>query len=904
MKLNILAVLMLTFNTAWAKVQVIHKTLKEATHFELTGLDQWRYFINRDGKTVSVNVQGVTPEELKNLENFKDKRIFKVSVETGVNNAALIKFQLREKMSFFDYQTDSPSMLVFDIFSSEPKPKKLPKKVTVKEFVSQKSKPKSKLARDLASIVSDKIKIGYQPPILGKGGTTKDEEKQYNILDYTDKNYDRFLIADNEINPDAYLKFEQEVLLKFPAYHTKIRPTLDDLDSNKTQYHVEIEDNEENQMTRLLLRLYGDKNYAVTLKTFGFFREKFPTSKYDEILHILKADTYYNLWRKDNKNIDFESAIGLYKEHLVRYPNSPYKDKLAYLIGVAYFENKQYIEALNHFQSISKNKEASYYWQTKMYMAGCYKMLKQTDSALQELTEIENNYPPFAHASRFARGDVYFVANQLDKALSEYNEALKKYPKDLKNASNIYFNSAEINYLQKDYKKSLTEFRNFLKTFPDHEHASYAMGRIAKILDVLGVSQEKVLKANLETFYRYKGTPASYLSKVKINVDRAQSMKPKEALQVIGEIENEAPVKEIEDVKNYAMFKVADIYSVRKEYEKAQGILYKFVKENINSPHLNLAKSKIYHVLTSKINDLVESNKDMQAIQYYLKNKDTWLKDNQRIDSDYILGQAYEKIHLNDDAAKFYEKALSKLKQLDVSDEKRRILNELPIDEDKIHLKLAKNYFKEDNLKKASIHLDNVKFESKLNSTEKIEYNVIKATVNEKEAKYDVALVQLKKLCDFWSGKPELLIEPYYKISKIYELQKNTQEALLWSEKAIKLIGGAKFESLNKDLVREVLKYSAELESKNKNYSKAIGIYKQIIEKFTGSDTPLASIRYSLGKLYFDQNDVRGAELVWALLKEEKDATLWLKMAQENLAQMKWSEKLKRYVRKPAGETK
>lgn len=900
---NTALVLILIFATvnAKAKVSVVSKTLKEATHFELSGLDEWRYDVSRGQNTVEVQIQGANPEEIQKLVGFKDKRVSKVVVTEGVNNSALVKFYLAEKMSFFDYQTDSPALLVFDIYSTEPKPKQLSKKVTVKEFVAKKEKSK----RSIASMDSPngKVQLGYQPPLLSKE-SNKDEEKKYNILDLADKNYKRFFLEDSEINPLGVLKSEREIQLKFPELINSVTPTIADLDSNKVEYKLEPEQNEENQMVRLMFRLYDDKNYAVALKTLKFFREKYPKSKHDETLHLFNADIYYQLWKRDGKTIDFETATSNFKEHIIRYPQSLYKDKLSYLVGVAYYNNAQHVEALNHFLSVVKEGPSSpYYWPIKMHIANCYRALKQEEFALNVLSEIENNHEPLAAQAKYSRGDVYFKVGRFSDAQKEYNDALKKYPKNTKEAANAIYNSAEINFRNKEYKTALNDFRNFLQKYPEHDYASFAMGRIAGLLEILGAKQERVLKANLETYYRYKGTPASYVSKVKINTMRAAAMKPKEVAQVIQEINAELPKDKIEDIQEYAKFNIADIYTSRKEYDAAFDIYTRFYKENINSPYLPLVKEKIFSVMTSKMNDWLNSKKEMEAIQYYLKNKDFWLKDNKRADTDYILGASFEKIHLFDDASKFYESALKKINSLNSQDEKRRQLFEYPVSTDSMNLRLAKSYYKQDDVKKAATHLELIKNEMGLTNAEQVEFNIVRAAVSEKEAKYDVALMQLKKLTDAWKGQPELLLEPYLRISKIYDLQKNTVEASVWSKKLVSLIQESKAD-LPEHLVKESLKYAADLEVKNGDSQRAISIYKYLIEKFAGTSTPLASAKYSLGKIYFDQNDVKGAEQVWAQLKAEKDASLWIKMAEENLAQMKWSEKLKRYVRKPAGDQK
>ena len=40
-----------------------------------------------------------------------------------------------------------------------------------------------------------------------------------------------------------------------------------------------------------------------------FFKDKYPTSKYEETLSLLSAETYYKIWKRDKKTVDQETAL-------------------------------------------------------------------------------------------------------------------------------------------------------------------------------------------------------------------------------------------------------------------------------------------------------------------------------------------------------------------------------------------------------------------------------------------------------------------------------------------------------------------------------------------------------------------------------------------------------------------
>ena len=211
-----------------------------------------------------------------------------------------------------------------------------------------------------------------------------------------------------------------------------------------------------------------------------------------------------------------------------------------------------------------------------------------------------------------------------------------------------------------------------------------------------------------------------------------------------------------------------------------------------------------------------------------------------------------------------------------------------------------------DEIKKSSDYLTKIKNPQSLSSEEKIELSLVAASNAEKESRYDEAIAQLKNLTESWSkteAKSSSLFEPWLKISKIYNIQKKYDEALKWADKAMGLITVSKnpAKEFGLELVKTSLEYIAELNQQTGNNDKAVQIYKSIIEKYSDDKTPVNSLKYKIGKIYFDQNNIKEAEKIWIDLKQSDKDGLWTKMADENMTQVKWSDKFKRYViRRPA----
>ncbi len=930
---------------AQAKVSIVSKTLKEASHFELSGLGEWRYEVKQmdraGGHMVTVQFSDIKPEELQTLENFRDNRVQKVVVKEGLNKEASVDFYLASQMNFFDYQTDASSEagstgkfgnLIFDIYKDEKKSAKALVKSSKSEkslgskglrgvtgleginslagtFVTKLPAKNKASGRGIASV--DNLTIGSQPLLSNEKKAALPED--YNVLDVADREYKRFTLRDEDVNADSIIKSEKEIYLPFPALVTPITPSLVDLESNKITFDVTPENTEENKIVRLILRLFNEEKLAMALKTQQFFKEKYPVSSYNEILHLMKAEIYYKLWTKNKSAADYQTALSFYKEHLVKFPESPYKDKLAYFIGLNYFDGGEYVEAFARFQSAVKdNSKSTYYWPMKMAMAECYRALRQEDQALELLDSVEKDPKSGVYASQagFKRGDVYFKSKKFEQAIAEYQTALKKYPKNINDSPNAFYNTAESMFRSKQYKKALDAYRVFIQKFPDHEYASYAMNRLASLLEILGAPTDKILGAYLESYYRYRGTPAAYISKMRINKMRFPNMKAKEVDAVVKEAFDEMPVGKIEDVQAFTKLTVADGFLARKQFDKSFDTYTRYYKENVMSEHLPLFKDRILGQITDEIKDLKDKNDDMAVIQKYLKNKEGWLKDNTRVDTDYYVGQAYEGLNLYDEATKLYDASEKRVVAHTAGQEARRRIFEDDVSSDSLRLREAATSFKSDDIKRASQQLQAIKNAADLTPEEKVEFALVSADVAEKEGRFDTAIGQLQNLSEMWKGKSELLLKPWMKISKIYDAKKSKDQAENWAQKSLNLIKDAEDPAKRFGLstVRDVLTYSADLYYRDGENTKAIKVYKDLLENFMDDKTPSGALKYKLGKIYFDQKNIIEAKKIWGDLKKDSAVNpgdaLWSKMAAENLSQYTWSEKFKRYVdRKPASDS-
>ena len=884
-------------------IQIDTKSLKDATHIEFSGRDEWRYDISRSPQTVTVQFMGIRPDDISDLSDLKDRRITKIVVTEGTNNDAKVTFHISPGLNLFDYQTDEPVHLVFDVFKDSPKKvKKVSKIKSVPKKDPDGLVSKKKSGRNIASL--EHPEIGEQPLL---NDSTQDSQLtlKYGIFDGGDQNMNRFKILPGDTSTEAQesglVRSAHSFYIHFPPLVLQ-RPFLNDIVQDPTTKYDVPADNtsDENLQVRLMIKLFNEGKYAVVFRTLKFFQEKYPTSSYEKTLDFLTADTYFKLWLRDHSKVDLESAMARYKEILNKYPADPARYHTLMFIGANYLQNGNNLGALSAFQvGINKYPESPFLMEMKLAQADVLNQLNKPDAALEALEKMEKDplSGSYAIEAHLRRGDVFFRKKDYSAAVAEYKEAIKKYPDRNSDAPNLYFNQAESQFWMKDYKSALDTYREFLQRYPNHPYGGFAMTRIGEIFDIMGVNPKKITGAYLESYYRFRGTPGAFIAKLYVNLNRFATMKEKEVAEVKREISEELPqCNYIEDFDPFVTLNLAKGNLARGEFQPALDSLIGFYKKFILSPYLPLFKEFIVQTINDQIEHFQESDNSLKAVETYLAHRDSWLKGSRRVDIYYLLGRAYEKLNLLDDAQKTYVQAQEILRSLTPEELKaQKYLEQLPSAEE-LNLRLAATNLKNENIKGAGQYLAEIKIGDTLTESEKVEKALLLSSLAEKEERTDLALLALKDLNENWKGKPEFLASAWLQMAKLETTHGKYAEALPW---VVKVVGAG--ENVNEGTMGSALELAGDVHSNLGQNKQAIASYQAYLDRF-GTKAPTAAVKYKLGKIYFDQKDLRTASQIWSDLKTDEKAHVWAKMAEENLSQANWDAKYGKYLdRAPAG---
>ncbi|MEZ0392576.1 MAG: tol-pal system YbgF family protein, partial [Pseudobdellovibrionaceae bacterium] len=517
---------------AKALVQALISQQGDTVHLEFEGQNQWDYDlqkIDQKGKTiVQLTLPKMDEKSSQQIQNFSHALIQKVDVNPdGPDGKVILSFQMNgQGIEPFDYLTEKPSRLIIDFYKGQGSSEKPEKKKTAVAPKTEKVTPppqalaeKSKKKVDRAPASPDVLVINEQgrqvslnDALAGKKSPTG------SIFDGGDPNFERFSIKDFEMREEAVIASRHKVYLDFPMLRMQ-SPYFELLQTRKPAYEIAPQDTEENKQARLLLTLFENKRYHVFLKTVDWFFQKFPESQYDEMMKFMLADSLFGIWTESHKAEDFDLAMLRYRQALEKYPESPLLERTMMLMGFATLDRGDYLGTLRLFQShLQKRPQSPNKDIARFAIADSFLKINRYDEATQVYDEIEKD--AFQEKDKiqaaYLKGDVAHQKKDFRKAIEDYQTALSKYPQASPEFPNAIYNQAAAYFGLKEYKKSLDLYGEFIKKFPTHSEAGFAMTRIGELQDILGASPEKVLGTYLETYFRYGDSPSAVVARLRM----------------------------------------------------------------------------------------------------------------------------------------------------------------------------------------------------------------------------------------------------------------------------------------------------------------------------------------------------------------------------------------------------
>lgn len=658
-------------------------------------------------------------------------------------------------------------------------------------------------------------------------------------------------------------------------------------------------------------------DFETAMNSYLALAEKYPSSPMTQRTLLLMGNSYLDRG-------DSFGALKAFQRFTRLFPDSKHIDRVHISIAGAYLTLNRFDDAYGLFDQIEKSGKSE----------------KGREEAA------------------FRKGDVFFRKKDFARAVDEYKSAAKRFPAAVGRFPNAPYNTAESEFNLKRYKESLETYRAFLQKFPDHEHGGYAMTRMGELLGILGAEPAtRALGAFMESGFRYRGTPGAGVARIRLLTSRMTEMKEKElasALQEIDEItrlyanrpksaheaeaktndkkaegghgsgksaehggghevaettaepgsinrlvprEGEDPTRkkpELPGIEEFSTLLIADGMTARHEYDKAVQDLIAFYQKNPQSPNKDRFKDRIVRNLSEGIRASVEKGDFIDALRRYSKHSDGWLKNTDRIDVRYDVGRAYEQAGVGKEASKVYEDCLKRLAAIKGSKAEREhaIFESLPKAET-VELRLAAVAARDKDFARAEARLKKISDPSRLAESEQIERAEVAAQVAEARGQPEAARRYLTELIGAWKGDPQLTSPLHLRIARLQAGEKNFKAA---DQHLAKIMAWKKEDGarVSDDVHAQALELRGDLFVKRGKRGDAARSYRELLTAYEAS-RPLASVRYRLGQVLYQDGDLKGAESVWKDLKPEKD-NIWQRLAVEQMQGAKWQNEYKKYL--------
>jgi len=861
----------------------------ETVHLEMSGRRDWKYDVTRKGQKIDLEVESLDSESLRKLQSFKNRLVKSISVKK--NHSAgrdLISFVMAgPEVEHFDYLTDEPSRLIVDFYLN-PEAKKAEKKL---EPEARPVPATSKVQRGLASEVVTLDPNGV--PALASN------QANFGLFDGADPNFERFTIKDYEIREESIIKSRDRFYIHFPWL---LRQPLrwQEVLSSGTVYQVNPKLTDENKQMRLLQKLYDKKRNRIFLQTVEWFHDKYPQSEYNEMIDFMKADVRWRLYQESGSLKDFDRAIQAYRETLQRNPKSPLYDKTSLLIAIRLYEKADYLAALRAFNQHIENKSAETGSSLSRELARLgvglsYIHLKKFEEAEKVLRGVEKDtgYEDIREEAAYHLGDIFVVSKQYGRAIEEYEIAQKKYPKAQGRFPSSYFNKGEAQFWLGNFRKSLDDFREYVKRFPSDSHAPLALTRLGENLEILGADKSRVMGAYLETYFRYGDNLNSTIARIRMTAARMKGMKPKEVEVAAQEILELSKRVDFVDADKLATILISEGYNERGEYDKTIDLLVKYYQKNPTMSQADQFTKRIVANINEKFFQLVKKKDFIQGLKVHQKYSEVWLKNSDRLDTRFYLGRAFEFAGVPKESERYYREVLNRLLAVEGTNREReiRIVQDLPSKES-LYLRLAEVQSNQGRLQDAYESLRQIKKIESLNEEEQIERVVLTTNLLTEKDQLDSARRFVMELLKTWRGEPSKLDRPYLKLGEIETKSGQLREALRSYKRIHEIYQDTKVS--NDDIHFKSLEKRLELAERLKDDNEMIEAATQMLEAYE-QVRPVASIRYKLGKIYFKQGQTKKAEQVWSEFKGPQ-SDFWQKLAREQVQNLNWRDDYKKYI--------
>jgi len=871
----------------------------ETLNFEILGQKSWDYDIQRikigNQTKVRLSIKGLSNESIQALKVQNNPFVSALKIlPKSLDDISIIEFVLKnDQIEAFDYLTDQPSKLIVDFYLNEDLKEKKPS-LKKKDIVKNTLPEKNKNIRKPAGI--DYLKISDLDGI--ETSVDSGVDLRAGLFDGGDEKYKRFKLKDYEISQNAILKGLANYYLEFPIVDQEFS-FWKKMKENSPDYEIKPEKTDENKQARLLFALFKKNRPLVLKKTFDWFEKKFTDSKYLEIGYLMTADSLIKLWRQESKNEYFDQALFLYSQFLKKFPNSALAERTSLAVGMLNVDKKNYLEAVrklnSHIENEKyKNKISNEY--AGLGVAYCLSKLNEPEQAFKILNDLEKKSKDVlvkAEAA-FRRADTHINNNNYSPAFDQYSLAIQKYPTMILLFPNAYFNKMESLFRMKKPEKAYMAALDFVQMFPTHEFAPYALTRVGELLEIIGTDQAKPVGAYLETHFRYGDNPKTIIARLHLLSARMKGMKEQELKNTIQEMNELSAKSDLDNVDQFKATMISDGFARRNEYDQAIDILSKFYQSAPTRKNSEQVTQRIVKNINDQIRYFSSQNQHKNVLATVKKYSETWLKKNDRIDTNFLIGKAYQFAGAYSVGLKKYDQTLASLNDLknDNENDKGSLYikaNQSLPSIDEVYLYKSQCLFEDQKYQQAYENVQKINKPENLSEDQQIQRVYLVASVYEQKGDVDSAIRYLNEVARVWEKKPQQVASTVLKLADLEYKKNHFQKASDLSKRLIDQKITDDFKIKSYQLLSKI--------SIDANDSKtAISALSDLLSRYE-KNYSLSEERFKLGQIYFNQGDLKKAEDTWANF-QGAESHFWEKLASEKINNSKWKQDYKKYLKR------
>lgn len=233
------------------------------------------------------------------------------------------------------------------------------------------------------------------------------------------------------------------------------------------------------------------------------------------------VNTIYSLAQSYEKTNDYTSAVSNYDELLAYYQDDPLAPKSQMRIGICYFNLKEYDNAILELTDpLTKRLPQKELVEAKFFLANSYIRLKEYDEAAQVYKELLGEETEISMNSKinFSLAWIYFQQNNYDGAFKIFDE-LSGSSDDTLKISSLYWSGECKRYLG-DEETAGAIFKRFIEKYPNHPFASRAQLGIGSVFfnqSNTAVAEKALLNATISQDRNTRGRAYTLLGEMRLN---------------------------------------------------------------------------------------------------------------------------------------------------------------------------------------------------------------------------------------------------------------------------------------------------------------------------------------------------------------------------------------------------